>query len=298
MIDWVKLCLINKQDIEQLLQSDIVPFTSTCSEKTGELFQFPKKGTYKCFEFVLRSPEYLLITGSMHKYHTGGFNNSDFNFYALNQAIDQFCAEIGVNAAHLQIQNIEFGINVETPISATEIIEDVICYKNRLPANPINDNKGYYTQYKLNDYIVKLYDKAKQYHMKTPLLRWEFKAVKQRFVADCGVQFLSDLKDIGNVQALAAKLIACFENLVFDDSSIIPQQLTKREMRLYEKWQNPKIWAKLKGGKKSADYANARRFKGIVSKHGKYAHFDSLKALIVGKCRELTTEVKSVGFHT
>lgn len=292
MIDWVKLCLINKQDIERLLKSEIVPFTFTCEDNTGLVKPFPKIGRFRCFDITVLSPEFLLITGSLHKYYSGGVNNTDFNFHALNRAIDQLCAEIGVNAAHLQIQNIEFGVNVHTPMSATEIIKDVICYKNQLPAVPINDNRGYYTQYKLTDYIVKLYDKGKQYYMKTPLLRWEIKAVKQRFVADCGVRLLSDLKDIGKVQALADRLTTCYNNLVFDDGSIIAEELTIRERRLYEKWQNPKIWAKLRGSKKSADYANARRFKGIVSKHGKHAHFDSLKALIEAKCRELTAEVE------
>lgn len=261
---------------------------------TGEVSEYPIKGKWQGFEFIVKSEAFMLIEGSLHKHWHNGINHTDFTFNELCEAVDSLERFTGIDARTMQLSNLEFGLNVPTEQFAENIIKEVICYKNKLPNTPIDNSSGYYTQYKHYDYIVKLYDKAKQYKISDrAILRYELKGVKQRFFADCGVCSLADLKDKRNVSALMDKLLDYFDRFVFDDSSIDVDELNPFDRKVYKRWANPKAWQRLEKGKKQADFASIKRFKEIVKEHGRFHYKSLLKTKLECKAGELLANVSN-----
>ncbi len=288
MVDWLKISVTLKQDISQFIERAGSILSVTSNIDTGEVNEYPIRGQWNGFDFVVKSERYMIIEGSLHKLYHRGHNHTDFTFSELCKAISILSCFTGIEPYNMHIHNLEFGLNVNTAMPAEAIIKDVICYKCKLPSVPIDSKTGYYTQYKHTDYVVKLYDKAKQYHISDRnILRYELKGLKQRFFADCGVKSLADLTVKGNLLALMKKLKDYFDGFVFDDSSLYTSSLNNCDKKVYDKWSNPREWAKIKKCKKQAHFASIKRFKGIVRNVGRCDHMEALKALFEAKSIEL-----------
>lgn len=289
MIDWVKMLVNTENGVNRLLQSPSLDFTEEYSIRTGEVTAYPKKAQNKGFEFVVSSPKYAIVTGSLHKYYYKGQNYNDFTYNQLVSSIDTFCNSYGLYAGELILQNLEFGVNINTYIPATDILKQVICFKNRVPIKPIDNVSGYFIEFGMEGYYFKLYDKAKQYKLKDNLLRLEVKATKSRVFTSLGIRTLADLQIKENLIALSGKFFIVHKGLVYDDD-IDVLKLSTADRAVYDKLVNPREWVKQVGCKNSTHRARERRFKGVVRDRGKYGHYEAIKALSAEKWRMLVSK--------
>lgn len=286
MIDWVKMSVNTADSVNKILESPHLNFYSEANVKTGELIEFPKKGKSGAFEFKAYSPSFAIIMGSIHKYYHNGVNNTDFNIEQLKDAIHRFCSNYGLSASDLLLHNLEYGVNIETKISASSIMRDILCYKNRLPIRPIDDDRGFFIEFKMSDYYLKVYDKAKQYGNVNNMLRVEVKAVKSRGYSYAGIKTLEDLLAVEKVRQLSMKHINVFRSIVFDDS-INKKLLDEAEISIYETLRNPRIWEQARRGKTRESRKKESRFIEIISRVGEYKHSMLLERLIREKWEKL-----------
>ena len=303
MIDYAKIWCRNLTDIERILANESIEFEGRYSRNSGESFSYPLKGTWGEWKFEIKQPynkekvnnneppSLCEITGSFHHFWNKGTNWNDFHFKDLLTSIIDLCNFLQVNPYSMTIRNLEFGVNVRPELNASEVLKNVVCYKNRESIKAIEDGK-YFTEYKLDDYYLKLYDKGLQARKLWGIdvgnvLRFEIKAMNRGYINDARIKTLADLLKIENLQVLGKKINKVFKEVVFDDNTINPDTLPPHDQRNYLRMNNPRNWTNNRKKKSSTITAREQRFRAIVSKYGGLKLHSSLKQIILEKTEEL-----------
>lgn len=293
MYDYFKLFIYDIEQINRIKAISGIDFLGKLSLKNGNLIEYPQTCKWQCFDFVLKSPTWLIIGGSIHKYWNNGTNETDFYFSDLVKALDRFCNQLQLNPELAIITNLECGVNVRPGANATSIIEDIICYKNKLPMRPYEDrdNSFHFIEFACGNYYIKVYDKGKQYHT-VNTLRFEFKAKRSKEINPAGVTTLQDLYKKEVLQVLGRKLMQFFNYVVFTDDDINSKKLTKANQKVFVEMENPNKWILGEGPKTSTQYRIERKFISIVNKYSQKQYFALLKNLITEKVNALQENEK------
>lgn len=266
MIDGIKICIM-RSDVPDLrtVLADRMEFFKT-NPITGEEVKI--KGTVDGLDITF-TPQVVLISGSLHKYfnnrkQNGWQNYNDFYYEDLQWAINDLQCRFGFLAERARIQRIEFGVNIDIGKSPTEFLaQNVICHKwkgrNRTEEF---DGKGYFTSYKHSQYVMKIYDKGRQYELDKESLRVEVNVLKMAEIKNTGIKTLDDLLDKRKLVKLKRRLVKRAKDfLVVDDFKIkdFPAETIKQ---LLEKT-NAQYWNSLA----RTNYSNTtkyRRKKGFL----------------------------------
>ena len=149
---------------------------------TGEL-NYPIISELEGFKIKIKSENFTEISGSLHKYYTGGENYSDFTIDNVKDAVNSLLAELNLTANQILVSNIEFGVNLKVPWSAFEVLDRLIVYKSK-PFVPLVSNRtNAGSQAKFQQYEFKIYNKGKQCNLKENVLRIEIRVKKMAFLA-------------------------------------------------------------------------------------------------------------------
>jgi hypothetical protein len=292
MIDWGKYWLRNPTLIGRVLANPELDFEQVHSTRTGEVREYPMKAIWKCWEIEVKSSTWMELRGSFHKHWNGGTNENDFAAIDLYRAVAEVCGFLQVSPYDLSVHNLEFGLNIRPAINASEIIREIICYKNRIPANPIDDNRGYFIEFKMTDCFIKIYDKGKQSQEVWKLhagniLRIEVKARNSGFLQFAGITTVADLLNPVKLAHLGRKLDYVVKKVVFDDDSIAPAALSLSDKKVYQQLSNPRQWVFNRKNKTSTIDAQERRFNSIVSNSGSKQHSHTISKLVHNMWQEL-----------
>lgn len=297
MVDYLKLWIENIQQIQKIVNNPIFDFKGNYSTKTGEVKDYPLKSEWKNFMLELKSETRLEITGSLHKYWNNGSNENDCNINDCKNAIDKLCKEIDLNPTLAKIINIEIGVNLKPMFNASVIINDILCYQNKLPSWPYNGKSNhYFIDIKNSNHYLKIYDKGKQYKTEN-IFRIEYKEMRSATCAPEGVDtiYLSDLFKREILQVLGSKLIHYFKNLVFTDSTIDVENLNRKDNYLFLKLNNPNNWKVEKGIKPASNYREKQRFINLIKLRGERNIYNHLTTLIESKIYELININNCIG---
>lgn len=269
MYDYWRLRICDKEQIQVILKNPLFNFKMFYDKNTSELHSYPQIAKWKNWDIEVSSATNLLITGSIHKFYNGGTNESNFTFKDSLNAINQFCSVFNLRPELAQIQNLEFGVNIRPLMSASKIIEQVICYKNTRPLRPYEGRQDYFfIEFSIGDYYVKMYDKGKQYKTEN-ILRFEIKAAKNRYLAFAEITTLKDLTKLKTMQLLGVKINQVLKDVIFNDPTISIATLSKADRNNYLLMKDANEWAINKKNKTSTHRNRENRFKGIVAKYGK-----------------------------
>jgi hypothetical protein len=228
--------------------------------------EFPQQGHWQNFELFVFSPTYMEIQGSLHIYFNNGTNETDFTFNDASIAIRALCSDMHLNPSLARVTNLEFGVNVHPAFPASEIINQILCYKNIRPLRPYEAKAGYYfIEFATSEYFVKVYDKGKQYGVQN-ILRFEIKGRTNRYFKFAGVSTLCDLLNPNTMHVLGMKIRKVFTYMVFKDDEIEYSTLSRADQRVYLLMKDPNEWAQPKGLKTSTHLMREKRFKAIVEK--------------------------------
>lgn len=269
MYDYWKVWIKDPAQIETILGIEAIKKDYTCNED-GKLIGI--SGTLKGWKLQTLSPCLLEIAGSIHKDWNGGTNENDFTFSNAIEAIDTFCKDFQLNPALAYVKNLEFGINLQLPINASEIIDQILCFDNLQPLRPYDSNPEYYfIEFQRDEYFLKVYDKGKQYRKDLPLtpntLRIEVKAMKNRALPN--IETLADLRQIENLQVLGVKFAKLLKGLAFEDDTLQPKELNREDRKLYRQLSNPRKWKQFRGNTTTGSRKRVTRFKHIIETYGK-----------------------------
>jgi len=290
MYDYWRLLIVDRQQIQTILNNPLFDFKQKFEKTTAELHEFPQEAKYKNWEIEAFSPTHLLIKGSIHKFYNGGTNETDFTISDAVKAIETFCNLFKLDPALARVTNLEFAVNVCPAQCASDIIDQIICFKNTRPTRPYESRKDYYfIEFDIGDYYVKVYDKGKQYKGAN-MLRFEVKGVKNRYFDFAGITTLKDLTVQKTMQLLGVKINEVFKDVVFNDDTIELSNLSTADKKNYLLMKDANEWAKYKKKKTSTHRCRENRFRAIVREHGKRKTQENLATLINNKTTELTNK--------
>jgi len=266
MICGVKIEIYSELLCKELLNNPLLKFLTPVEEKTGEI-HFPKRTVYNYLHFSIYQSNRIEIRGSLHKYWRGE-NFSDFTFSELNKCLNDLQEKFKIELTEARISNIEFGVNVSPLFNPYEFCENLIAYKGepfqRMRVRNGKPNIGF--ECGLNQYSVKIYDKAKQYLKTENILRVEIPVCRMAYLSEVRIKTLADLKEKPILKALGNVLLECYSNVVLNDNSVKRGRLTANEKRIYGLCSNPKEWERFN---RKQRYKRKKQFERIVSKYGK-----------------------------
>jgi hypothetical protein len=283
MYDYLKIWIEDREQIKKILSLSFLSFTGSYNVRTGEILQYPLLSKWSVFELRLISATRMQITGSLHKFWNRGTNENDFHFRSVITAINDLCRQLKLNPSLATIHNLEFGVNITPSIAASEIIEEILCFKNERPLRPYegNNDQFYFIEFHKGNYYFKIYDKGRQYKTKN-ILRIEIKAMRSAELKQAGAITLKDLRKKTIFKVLGKKLMQFSNNLVYNDSTINLDHLIRKDKRKYIEYSNPNKW-RINGLKTTTQYRNEQRFITIVEKYGTRKLHPIIRSLIESK---------------
>jgi hypothetical protein len=228
-VDFIKCEVINFSPSE-LLNNKNLNFVRTFNEDTGELQthtnegnyikQIPRIANYKGLRFIIYDNGKMYFLGSLHKFYNDGLHNyNDFNSEAYQEVLKCLEKDFKLLPIHLRIQTLEYGLNFIPPIATDLILKHCLVHKRQNIIDSIPNANGKYKQAKHQKYILKLYNKAKQYGLSFELMRIEIKQTNWSEYVKMGIATLEDFNFFNKVY-LINKLIKNWDSVIFYDPTI------------------------------------------------------------------------------
>lgn len=248
MFDGIKIKDVSVS-VDALLTNDRLTFTRLVDTQTGFTFDRTRRAIDKglTFRLVPRKTEHdcrVEVKGSLHKFYNNGQHNADqFTINNLLLTLDLLVRDYGFDLFKSKINGVEFGVNIELPFSINQVLDNLICYKNQPFAKDTRSKIPYYVCQRQR-YAVKLYDKGKQKGLTGNLLRFEIRVNKMQYFNDSGIilRTLADLSNVANYELLGVLLVETFNEILFDDLTVDPTNLTPGEQEVYRNGRNSRYW--------------------------------------------------------
>ena len=272
MIDFIKL---NKRLSEAEVRSlrDSIDFYSTFNTATGEEVSLSPNGKHllshllawdRNMKIKLYSSGWCEVSGSIHKYFNDGKHN--FNQFSKKDLINTLRLmedKLDLDLMEFKISGLEFGVNIQPPISSEDIIDYSLMYKGRSFESKYHNDEGNYKQVELCQYKVKLYDKrlhyeAQGYEVGNETLRFELKYNVMKSINCLGIYHLRDL--IERIDCLKEPLLNAWDNILLFDPTI--NKNVKEEKKL--KYNNIKFWNDISKKNKRSYLYHLKKLKEIT----------------------------------
>lgn len=289
MIDFIRIHYKDKRLIEPhiLDPGNFLDLDATIGYHSN-IIKYPFRTKINCLDVNI-SEKAVTIKNSLHKLHNvltnnGVQNHNDFNFSQLCNTIDYLSSKlIDINEA--DITQLEFGLNLNTSKSAEKIIIDNI-YFHKLKlfdTNKTFNGKGFLRQFNRTEYIIKVYDKAKQYRQVNNILRFEIKFIKKRDFNKLGIVNINDLKSVHNIIRLYDYLIQRFNELTIVDNL----SESNNDFQTINTYLDFNFWRRLdEDGKRNSKYIHKKKFESLLEYHN-----------LLQTKKEITTLIKSKFNH-
>lgn len=316
MTDYFKIEVLNP-DLNYIENQSGLEFDSLLNHTTGEI-SGRKIAEHHFCKITIYESGAVYFSGSVHKLWNSlngvkgpnqtnlgqngrrGFNGNQFSlaeFYKIREYLESL---FNCNASQMVIKNIEVGVNVKTLFDPDLYIKGLL-YHIGVPFE--FRYRGSYAQAVHQRFILKIYNKSKQYGLKDHTLRFEIKVVKTREIVTTGIATMADISP-ETMESTANLLLKRFDEVVHYDYTINKELLSKHQKRLTAEYSNPRFWMELKPNFRSR---HKKRLKEITLKYSKNIHAE-LGEEIAKKCSAInrTFEVEkcsainhsSIGLNT
>ncbi|EKT4553153.1 hypothetical protein JE945_002336 [Flavobacterium psychrophilum] len=208
MIDFVRVNYQDKNRLEHFVMNkeNFKKVYTVLEYHSGEIL-YPYKTNLSNMEIVINEKGGY-VKNSLHKLNnllmTGEEQNyNDFGYSELC-AITDYLKDNVIDVMETKLTQLEYGFNINVPRSAESIIKETVLMHNlkRHTALRKFDGKGLLLEFEYDNFIIKIYDKAKQYSLDENKLRFEIKFKKAIEFNKLGVYNLTDLKNkeiLGNL---------------------------------------------------------------------------------------------------
>ena len=204
----------------------------------------------------------------------------------------------GIVPEFIAFQNLEIGISIDTGniIPIDFLKDEVIDYKITQKNIDTHYGKGYTVSFKLNNYIVKLYDKSMQCALPNNVLRFEIRVKKMVHIKKAEIKTLNDLIEKKKWEWLINLLLETFKDVIickYDPYA----ELSLDENNFILNGYNQQFWLRnwtksedYKDGSKDVEYKKRRKayfkmrgcFIKLISQH----EFDRNKILFLCKIKD------------
>ncbi len=217
MIDGVKI-QIPTATAEHWLNNTKLHFQGLTELQTGEMVGGSVVAKYKglkffiCYSAETGNITHCEISGSLHKYFNNGKHNAnDFNINDLATVLNDLNKVFSVDSTTAILRNLEFGVNVLTPLKSSELLKNLVAYKNYEFGTLKVERKTVGKQIEQQRQKLKIYDKGKQYKLKDKnLTRFEVAIKKMESLKPYNIKTLADLTEISKITPLLDVLLRSF----------------------------------------------------------------------------------------
>ncbi|HTO16631.1 MAG TPA: hypothetical protein VLZ83_12730 [Edaphocola sp.] len=292
MIDFIRLKYQDRDKMEMFLTSsdNFEHCYQRIERHTGEIL-YPYKVYLHKMELCV-NPESVFGKNSLHKManyieHKEDHNYNDFSYKRLCNTIDYLNRKV-IDSCSAKITQLEFGLNILTPVPAKKIIaNNVLFHKYGLHNVDSNFNgKGKYKQFEYSNFYIKIYDKAKQYNLDANILRFEIKYKSSKSFRPFGVNTLSDLKNKTVLSNLFNDLIKRFDELTIIDE--IPADVSEKDKKELTSYLSFNHWEKLSERKnRNIKKVQIKKFIHLLEKNNLLKTKRILRNRLIAKFKQL-----------
>ena len=219
MLDFIKFEIKDATLINEIWSNPDLMYKSEHSfvnKNTGEIRTVDNRQFVNLI--LSKHPNKLEVSGSLHKLYNNGLHNAnDFTVSDCIRTLENLIARFGLVPDDCYINNLEFGVNVETPGNVSEVVKWLRFHnKNQFIKYP-DLAECYFagTSY----FGVKAYNKTLNYpdYAAPNLMRFEGKTRQSKYLLSKGIETLSDLLKLTTYSLLSKVLLSEWNNvLIFD----------------------------------------------------------------------------------
>ena len=260
MLDFIKAST-QVFDSSYILGNEKLGMSGNYKTATGEISnEYNRdifKGEYKGLKIKLikrkEDSDRLIIQGSIHKFcNRGRHNYDDFSINDINSVIDDLCSELKIKSNLIHIHNLEIGVNVQVKPNSNFILLGLMDHK-KSPFEKISIRSSMYFQAVHANYLIKAYDKGKQYNLnQQDLIRFELKYLKmfdlqnllsnQNLIESKRSILLSDLSRPKVLRKFGELLCQRWSECTFYDFAL-EDRISKKDLKVNcLEWRNPRNW--------------------------------------------------------
>ena len=250
-IDFIK-CEVIGLGLDHFMQNmNLTQHKSQTESQTDHLFFEKDNIKIDCYQSGR-----IILSGSLHKYINEGLHNYNiFTHQDYLNALERLKFDFAVDPDNLRILQLEYGVNIQPPIKTKKILDNLLLHRNKAPDEI---KQGHYKQFKHDKFIIKAYDKAKQYELKPEVFRFE---IKQKNWSDIrtqtGIKTLADFNRSDKLM-FVDNLISKWNEIIFFDP-------TMKNVKKYLKYSNLNYW---KAISKKQIYKHKRKLNELNSTKG------------------------------
>jgi len=255
-IDFIKVQIIGYEK-EHFTNNPLLEFTHVLDNDEVKF----QKCTFENFTLKIYVSGYIVLGGSIHKYFNNGLHNyNDFNKYDFDHSIQRLTNFLNIETSSMRIIHLEYGFNLNLDTQVDSILNNLMVHKRVEMEQPINDKRGKYNQFKHSNYIIKIYDKGKQYKQPKNILRIEIKQTNWSEYRLKGIITLNDFVQVDK-KPFVNNLIKKWNEILFFDP------LNKDEHK-WSKYSNKNFWIELNTKSNKTYNKHQKRLFQINSSYG------------------------------
>tara|TARA_B110000046_G_scaffold73984_1_gene81867 strand:+ start:1016 stop:2083 length:1068 start_codon:yes stop_codon:yes gene_type:complete len=191
---------------------------------------------------------YYTMEGSLHKFNNGGKYNFDrFSYSDFILAMDKICLRFSLNPWNLKLTNLEFGLNINLPITSKNFISFLKTNKQKEHSITPYTDGGIMLEFHFDQYRIKCYDKGTQnkklFNTPETLFRYEIHAKKAQYLDKLGVSTLGDLYNKDVWRTLNNTLLKTFDQTVIFNGQT--RGKTPKKQTMISNMNNREFWKSL-----------------------------------------------------
>ena len=294
MVDFIKLYWNDKSRLEPFVtdKTNFEVLYSVLEEHTGEI-SYPKKTKIEnMLVVVCKNSAY--VKNSIHKLYNllqnkSEHNHNEFNYSNLIWTIDKLSSQL-TDLSSAVVTQLEFGFNITTEIPAEVIIENSVLMYDYKGYNHDKEyhGKGKLKQFDRSTYLIKVYDKAKQYGLEENILRFELKLFRRNGIKNLGIIHLDDLKDKTLLKNLFDLTLKRFDDMIIIDSITESNNISLMDQKSLGNYLNPNFWHnKFEKVHPEARARHKRKFNALLIKYDLLKLKETLRSALIEKFKVL-----------
>jgi len=312
-MDYIKLSTKDKSIIECFRKDKRLQWCSSedkFNRYDPEVINTKDKYQYKGIIFCFY-PNELKISFFPHYYFNDNLHNAnDFKVIDCINVISEFKNTFKIDWEKLRVINIEFGINVLSPIDVKDLIM-FLAYHNqnefRTDVQYPYSKKSYLVNKRSqrpNDYkTIKAYAKGIQFpdFCDINTFRFEIKSDQSKYINKLGIFTLNDLLKVDVYERFSDKLILEFKDVLLLNDDDDDSNLTLKEQSKFREYLHPNFWYRIKQDNKRNTFNKEKtKYYKLLHKTGNYLKkqlekiiFDKLEYLKSGAVSTPQLNIKS-----
>lgn len=297
MLDTLKLSVRDKASMQKLMNSNLlqwVDYKEWCSKYDNEVINNKTTKEYKGISFYFYYDNVEIIFKLHHFFNDNLHNANDFTVSNCISILNAFKSIFNVDLNKLIVKNIEFGLNVISPIPIRDLMTAIQYHGKNQFRNHVGlvhskqsskeNRKGKTSSYK----IIKAYAKGLEFpeYSDKDNFRFEIKSKEAKYFNKLGIYTLHDLLAPSVYHRLAKELLIEYDNILFLDNYTVFEQLTLKEQEKIKKYNNPNHWCGIIKEYRNSFSRNKKKYYDLINKAEANIVL-SLRTIIINKLKFL-----------